>query len=223
MVCNDVKYCPEKDADSYYGRPRREPFNPSTSFPSRASTPARKTLTRHSHCQSVTGAPIPRKETPTGRGASIFAPFLHLLSRFTPEISASSRPFPTRVAPLALFDSDSQILSTGFPILPPRSSVSHENLRDTGGPLKVEIQWSICYIRTIKEDMLLGTGKLYAIFRSLHHLNLYQSVTASLSIMQRLGGFHQSIARINKKQKKDQGGEATWREQSLRHRVSSRH
>lgn len=27
MVCNDVKYCPEKDADSYYGRAGSEPFN----------------------------------------------------------------------------------------------------------------------------------------------------------------------------------------------------
>lgn len=27
MVCNDVKYCPEKDADSYYGQAGTEPFN----------------------------------------------------------------------------------------------------------------------------------------------------------------------------------------------------
>ncbi|EFN65767.1 hypothetical protein EAG_01258 [Camponotus floridanus] len=27
MVCNDVKYCPKKDADSYYGRTGSEPFN----------------------------------------------------------------------------------------------------------------------------------------------------------------------------------------------------
>ena len=32
MVCNDVKYWPEKDADSYYGRTRSEPLNPVTSL-----------------------------------------------------------------------------------------------------------------------------------------------------------------------------------------------
>lgn len=32
MVCNDVKYYPEKDADSYYARPRSESFNPMTSL-----------------------------------------------------------------------------------------------------------------------------------------------------------------------------------------------
>lgn len=37
MVCNDVKYCPEKDADSYYGRTGSEPFNlkPPGSAPAR--------------------------------------------------------------------------------------------------------------------------------------------------------------------------------------------
>ena len=32
MVCNGVKYYPEKDADSYYARPRSESFNPMTSL-----------------------------------------------------------------------------------------------------------------------------------------------------------------------------------------------
>lgn len=30
--CNGVKYNPQKDADSYYGWPKSEPFNPTTSF-----------------------------------------------------------------------------------------------------------------------------------------------------------------------------------------------
>ena len=32
MVCNGVKYYQEKDADSYYSRPKREPLNPVTSL-----------------------------------------------------------------------------------------------------------------------------------------------------------------------------------------------
>lgn len=50
MVCNDVKYCPEKDADSYYGRAGSEPFNLKPPGPGAC----KKMLTRQFHCQSVT-------------------------------------------------------------------------------------------------------------------------------------------------------------------------
>lgn len=52
MVCNDVKYCLEKDADSYYGRAGCEPFNLKPPGPGAC----KKMLTRQFHCQSVTVA-----------------------------------------------------------------------------------------------------------------------------------------------------------------------
>ena len=52
MVCNDVKYCLEKDADSYYGRAGSEPFNLKPPGPDTR----KKMLTRQFHCQSVTVA-----------------------------------------------------------------------------------------------------------------------------------------------------------------------
>lgn len=52
MVCNDVKYCLEKDADSYYGRAGSEPFNLKPPGPGAC----KKMLTRQFHCQSVTVA-----------------------------------------------------------------------------------------------------------------------------------------------------------------------
>lgn len=52
MVCNDVKYCLEKDADSYYGRAGAEPFNLKPPGPGAC----KKMLTRQFHCQSVTVA-----------------------------------------------------------------------------------------------------------------------------------------------------------------------
>jgi len=51
-VCNDVKYCPEKDADSYYGRAGSEPFNLKPPGPDAC----KKMLPRQFHCQSVTVA-----------------------------------------------------------------------------------------------------------------------------------------------------------------------
>lgn len=58
MACNDVKYYPEKDADSYYARPRSESLNPSESFSLSLSLSyprtCRKMLTCHFHWQSVT-------------------------------------------------------------------------------------------------------------------------------------------------------------------------
>lgn len=107
MVCNDVKYCPEKDADSYYGRIKGALFNPVTSPPPNprsGSIPARKTLTRRFHCQSVTDARIPRKETARGARTSIFRALSRpFIAPRTPEISNGSF--------LAPSDSDSQILS----------------------------------------------------------------------------------------------------------------
>lgn len=52
MVCNDVKYCPEKDADSYYSRAGSKPFNLKPPGPGAG----KKMLTRQFHCQSVTVA-----------------------------------------------------------------------------------------------------------------------------------------------------------------------
>ena len=52
MVCNDVKYCLEKDADSYYSRTGSEPFNLKPPSPDAR----KKMLTRQFHCQSVTVA-----------------------------------------------------------------------------------------------------------------------------------------------------------------------
>ena len=50
MGCNDVKYFPEKDADSYYSRGHRtEPI---------LLIRPRKMLTRQFHCQSVTNARV---------------------------------------------------------------------------------------------------------------------------------------------------------------------
>lgn len=67
MACNDVKYYPEKDADSYYARPRSESLNPSEPFSLSLSLSyprtCREMLTCHFHWQSVTRA------VQRGRGA----------------------------------------------------------------------------------------------------------------------------------------------------------
>lgn len=70
MVCNGVKYYPEKDADSYYARPRSESFNPMTSpslFLFSYPHTCRKMLTCHFHCQSVTRG-IQRERSSAERG-----------------------------------------------------------------------------------------------------------------------------------------------------------
>ena len=88
MVCNGVKYYPEKDADSYYARPRSESFNPMTSpslFLFSYPHTCRKMLTCHFHCQSVTRG-IQRERSSAERGLrkrGIYTP-RHLLFRPPP-------------------------------------------------------------------------------------------------------------------------------------------